>query len=622
MGTKKIKTLSLFSGAGGLDIGFHNAGFDIVACVELEEKYCKTLIENKKNRKYFHNNTDIHNVDIRKFDVSPYKNLGIECLIGGPPCQTFSAAGRRSGGVIGTDDQRGQLYGVYCEILDVLQPEVFVFENVYGLPGANGGKPWREILTAFSEHGYTLTSEVVDTADYGVPQHRERLIMVGTKSDKFSFPIPLVGPDSKTNKPLVSVLDAIFDLQSKSERYGKGLGGLYGHLLPDVPEGLNYAYFTAEMGHPEPVFAWRSKFHDLLYKVNRKQPCRTIKANPGKFTGPLHWKNRHFTTDELKRLQTFPDDYEIIGSYGQVVEQIGNSVPPKLAEIIATSVREQILRPKKTLTYKIRSESFQSTFRQRQRERSKEFKLIAKKHIKKKYGSIKTYAVNEKVRSLTVKYYASYKSKFDREKTERKPNVKDDVVLCVLTEACRHVRLDVDSINTNENAIFNVEIKITGLSKYLPSFDSLTVSASIPNEMYIFYVWKEIEDALVSRSKFFTLIDIYGHYANRGDVVNVTSHINMDVTSLLINMISYFSQTANCGDFLSESDVQGRFGVNKQNLYKAIAAMRKMRYDIRTYDTHPIIGAGNILCTYPFPLLSKKALVMSKVKLNKGKLYA
>ena len=148
-----INTLSLFSGAGGLDIGFHNAGFNILGSVELEKKYCDTLNENKKTGKYISKTAIIHNIDIREFDASQYSNLNIQCIIGGPPCQTFSAAGRRSGGVIGTDDARGQLYESYCRILDVLKPRVFVFENVYGLPGANGGEPWREIVEAFSDHG-------------------------------------------------------------------------------------------------------------------------------------------------------------------------------------------------------------------------------------------------------------------------------------------------------------------------------------------------------------------------------------------------------------------------------------------------------------------------------------
>src|SRR5690606_17824162 len=120
------------------------------------------------NGRHFSKRTKVYCTDIRDFDPEPYKGKGIKCVIGGPPCQTFSAAGRRSGGVIGTKDSRGQLYEAYCRILDVIQPEVFVFENVYGLPGANGGEPWQEIIRAFESHGYQLFSEVLDAADYGV----------------------------------------------------------------------------------------------------------------------------------------------------------------------------------------------------------------------------------------------------------------------------------------------------------------------------------------------------------------------------------------------------------------------------------------------------------------------
>lgn len=619
MKRSKIKTLSLFSGAGGLDIGFHNAGFEIVACVELEGKYCKTLERNKES--FFSKNTVIHNIDIRDFDVTPYANNGIECIIGGPPCQTFSAAGRRSGGVIGTDDLRGQLYSRYCEILDIIKPSVFVFENVYGLPGANGGKPWKEILDAFSQHGYSLTSQVLDAADYGVPQHRERLIMVGKKNaDRdFQFPMPTVGPDSLNQEPLVSVLDAIGDLQSKNEPYQKTLGGLYGHLLPDVPEGLNYSFFTAEMGHPEPVFAWRSKFHDLLYKVKRDEPCRTIKANPGKFTGPFHWKNRHFTTSELKRLQTFPDSYELVGSQKQIMEQIGNSVPPQLAFVLASSVREQILRPKKNIKYKTRPHDFKSTFRLRQRERNKKFKLVAEKAIKTKYGEVKHYSEKDLVKPATNKHYSLYREKFSCEKFSKKPKETKDCFSCVVTDASGHVRLDIDTTKSLKGSSASFEVRITGLRKYLPNYDSLTASANLDSVTQIFFVWKEIEEALVSRSRFFTLIDIYGHYANRGDVVDIETEFKSSKDVKIGKLINYFGQTSNCGDFISERKLLTECGLSEASLAQGIRRMREIRFDIRSYDTHPIIGSENILCTYPFPLLSKKALVTSKVKLNREK---
>lgn len=233
----RIRTLSLFSGAGGLDIGFEQAGFDIIASVEIEQSYCATLEANRGTM--FSGQTKIWCQDIRSFDASAYANAGIECVIGGPPCQTFSAAGRRSGGVIGTFDDRGRLFKSYCRILDVIRPSVFVFENVYGLPGANGGEPWREIVREFGRRGYKLQAEVIDAADYGVPQHRERLILVGYKASvDFVFPAPTHGPDADTGQPLVSVEEAISDLQDPNEPFHNDLGGLYGHLLALVPEGL------------------------------------------------------------------------------------------------------------------------------------------------------------------------------------------------------------------------------------------------------------------------------------------------------------------------------------------------------------------------------------------------
>ena len=160
-----IPTLSLFSGAGGLDLGFLQADYDIRACVEIEPNYCTTLRANVGSNHRFGSEVDVHEIEIRKFDASRYREAGIRCVIGGPPCQTFSAAGRRAGGVIGTSDERGQLFQAYCKVLDSVNPEVFVFENVYGLPGANGGKPFAEICDAFSQRGYILSWEVVDAAD-------------------------------------------------------------------------------------------------------------------------------------------------------------------------------------------------------------------------------------------------------------------------------------------------------------------------------------------------------------------------------------------------------------------------------------------------------------------------
>ncbi len=227
-------------------------------------------------------------------------------------------------------------------MLGELAPKGFLFENVYGIIGAQGGEAWKEILQAFSEAGYKLFYRVIDAADYGVPQHRERLMIVGLKEGMFKFPRPTHGPDSLDDEAFYNAGMALQGVKSKETDQSNKLGGRYAHLLDNIPPGLNYSFYTDKMGHPNAVFAWRSKFSDFLYKADPDKPVRTIKASGGAYTGPLHWDNRFFKLEEYKRLQTFPDDYEISGSKQVAVKQIGNSVPPQLARIMAVAIRQQV----------------------------------------------------------------------------------------------------------------------------------------------------------------------------------------------------------------------------------------------------------------------------------------
>lgn len=609
-----VKTLSLFSGAGGLDIGFHQAGFDIVACVEIEANYCKTLEANKGPGKTYGPNTKVFREDVKKFKAEDYAGKGIECIIGGPPCQTFSAAGRRSGGVLGTSDARGRLFSTYCYILQVIEPRVFVFENVYGLPGANDGGPWREIVAAFTKLGYYLKADVLDAADYGVPQHRERLIMVGYREGAFEFPSPTHGPDSITKRKLATIAGAIADLQSDAEKPHDDLGGLYGHLLPHVPPGLNYAFFTREMGYPEPIFAWRSKFHDFLYKVDPATPCRTIKAKPGKFTGPFHWKNRHFTVEELKRLQSFPDGYEIVGNYGKVVEQIGNSVPPLLARVIAMSVREQLLEPTTELTYPRRKFGYAATFRQRQRERTKHFKQVAVKVIEERFVGGST--PRRRPRQKAASHFVTYEGFFDKVVSARalKMVVDGQTFKAAVEFADEDVNLTFHQVSPGKAKRRRIKIEISGLHEGLTFVRNLTANANVTDLGNIFFLWDAIEDVMVKNSKFLTLIDVYGHYANRGDTVTITTDIIGGKATILSRALRFFGDSRNCGQAVSRAVTKLSLNVTDDELDALIAELRSMRFDIRTRKTHPTMAPGMVLCTYPFPLLSQKAHLERRLK--------
>lgn len=604
------KVLSLFSGGGGLDIGFHEAGYEIVACVEIENQFCETLRKNCKKGKYLDKNTIVFCEDIKKFDASAFADSGIECVIGGPPCQPFSAAGRRAGGVLGVQSEKGMLFESYCHVISIVKPKVFIFENVYGLTGANRGNAWNEINSAFSDLGYTISSEILDAADYGVPQHRERLIIVGCLNGQFRFPLPTNGPDSPSGKKLVSIYDAIKDLQ-KPDDHGEEIGGLYGHLLPLVPEGLNYSFFTKEMGYPQPLFAWRSKFHDFLHKADRNEPSRTLKAQPGKFTGPFHWNNRHFTIDELKRIQSFPDSYEITGNQTQIMMQIGNSVPPRLANVLAVSVKEQLLRPSEEFTYELRPDGFKSTFRQRQREVTAKYKEIARKEIEKRFGGKKDDETNW---SYHQEKYFVYSSMFEKNIMEKCPveafsnNFLPSFRVVTVGE---EKKLDIKVMQLFCKPSFKAEIRIQGLEKYLQKIDTLCMESWLESYTQLFCAWDAIQENLINVSQFFSLIDIYGHYANRGDTVKIETVLDnsqIDKSDPIYRAIEYFGNSAHCGVFIPKAEVISSIGIEMSELNTLLNRLRSMRYDVRTSTTHPTITNEDILCTYPFPMLSVRAM--------------
>ena len=331
--TRPIRTLSLFTGAGGLDIGFHKAGYDIKVCVEIEEKFCKTL---RDNPKYF-KDAEIICQDISTLEPEQIKGP-IDFVIGGPPCQSFSAQGHRKG----LHDERGTLFEHYVRILKHFKPKGFLFENVRGILYANKGEAWETICRSFEEIGYRINHRLISAADYGVPQLRERVFILGSRESELLFPSPTNGPDSKSKKPYVTALEAIKDVYNPREKV-EPFGGKFGDLLPLVPEGDNYSFFTAERGYVPPIFGWRTKFSNFLYKIARNEPIRTLQAQPGKGSGPLHWLNRRLNVDELIRLQTFPKDYNFKCGLSLAHHQIGNSVPPHLACVLAKAIKKQLL---------------------------------------------------------------------------------------------------------------------------------------------------------------------------------------------------------------------------------------------------------------------------------------
>lgn len=594
---KSIRTLSLFSGAGGLDIGFSDLGFDIVESVEIENTFCETLKNNTGNGKYF-SNSSVNCIDIRKYTVDHLKD--IDFIIGGPPCQTFSAAGRRANGVLGTTDARGVLFKEYVRILKELSPKGFLFENVYGIVGAQGGEPWKEIIDCFSEIGYRLFYRIIDAADYGVPQHRERLIIVGLKSGSFKFPKPTHGPDSINKTPFYNAKTAVAGVVLSDEEKRIGIGGKLGNLLFDIPPGLNYSFYTEKLGHPKPIFAWRSKFSDYLYKADPDTPVRTIKASGGAYTGPFHWDNRKFSIAEHKRLQTFPDVYNISGSNQAVLKQIGNSVPPQLARMLALAIRMQVFGTSFPFKLPLLEQNEKLGFRERKRE-------LTEVYIAKAKTALAGSAQNEiDISSVTFKnqYSVSMDEEFELTVSDKQDkeyrvsiewdsskieiNIRDKAYRCKKASATLDIKPALNWIISSPNVHINI---------YSNGIESITVA------------WKVFESELNKRNIKADLVQLNGYYQYQPLLSN---ELVMNKPAIYSEQLIKITSGIGVSNIMTTNEMSAVYAIDKVNVLDFAVFLRKLGYEIRNHKTNPQIPEDCWLIPYTFPTLTKLSVQLRK----------
>lgn len=350
MVSTKGVAISLFSGAGGLDLGAENAGFQVRAAVERDRDAAITMEKNFDTLA-----SPVVQKDILDTPTSEIiKAAGLrkgqrpDLLIGGPPCTPFSKSGfwlewKRKG-----LDPDASLLQAYTRVLREAQPRAFVLENVYALTYNNkASRPaLNRLLREIDEAGYNSAMKVLNAADYGVPQARPRLFIIGTPKGKRMpvHPDPTHGgkwerrQTGNAAQPHVTAGEALSDLITDPEREER-VGGQYGHLLPGIPPGENYLHYTEERGHSDPQFKWRSRYWSFLLKLDPEKPSPTIQAQPGPNVGPFHWDNRRLRVAEVKRLFTFPDEFELVGTRASVQAQLGNSVPPLLAQKVLEQVK-------------------------------------------------------------------------------------------------------------------------------------------------------------------------------------------------------------------------------------------------------------------------------------------
>lgn len=386
-----MKCIELFSGAGGLALGLDKAGFEHCAVVEWNKDACETIRANQKRGFKAVKDWPLHEMDVRQFDYSPLAER-IELVAGGPPCQPFSLGGKHQAYL----DER-DMFPEAVRALREVRPKAFLFENVKGLTRSAFSKYFEYIILQFTypelcsrknekwlDHlarlekchtqgkvsglNYRVVFRVLNAADYGIPQRRERVIMVGFRSDlgvQWSFPEP-----THSHQALMRDQWVTGDYWERHEITKKRRPSMPG----EFKRRLEYWQTKSEAGNAKPWLTVRDAISDLPDPAKRspKQavlnhhlmpgakiypghtgspldlPAKTLKAGDHGVPGGENMlvlpdgKVRYFTVRESARLQTFPDDYALEGSWTEAMRQLGNAVPVELGEVIATSVLKHL----------------------------------------------------------------------------------------------------------------------------------------------------------------------------------------------------------------------------------------------------------------------------------------
>lgn len=330
MANKDIRVLSLFSGCGGLDLGFEQVGdYKTVWANDFKHEACETF------RNHFGNvivEGDIEKIDPYSSDMIPACDL----VLGGFPCQDFSIIWKRPG----LDGERGNLYKSFLRFVDAKKPKAFVAENVKGLLTANKRKAIRQIIEDFQNiaPGYYVTPHLYNFADYGVPEFRERVLIVGIRIDTgflFKHPKPTHGKGNGLI-PYVTVGDAFKNVEKvpyNNERL-KVLERTQ-KIISLIPEGGNFT----DIPKDSPYYV-KGMISHVYRRVHLGEPSKTIIAAGGGGTWGYHYpENRPLTNRERARIQSFPDDFVFYGSTTEVRRQIGNAVPPVGVHEVAKALK-------------------------------------------------------------------------------------------------------------------------------------------------------------------------------------------------------------------------------------------------------------------------------------------
>ncbi len=312
---KKPRLISLFSGCGGMDLPFHKAGFKVVWAIDSNKYACKTFSRNIADVII---NDSIENIDIAQVPEA-------EICIGGFPCQDFSLIWKRPG----LEGTRGNLYTYFLEFVNKKKPKAFVAENVKGLLSANNYQAIKQIISDFESiaPGYLVKPKLYNFADYGVPQFRQRVLLVGIRMDTgFNFVHPQPEYGQNRQKPYRTAGEALKNVEAvlDNNKHHK-IQTRTVEILNRIKPGGNFS----DIPKDSPYYV-KGMISHIYRRIHPDKPSSTIIAGGGGGTWGYHYlEPRSLTNRERARLQTFPDDFVFEGSTTEVRRQIGNAVPPQ-----------------------------------------------------------------------------------------------------------------------------------------------------------------------------------------------------------------------------------------------------------------------------------------------------
>lgn len=366
----RLPVVSLFSGAGGLDLAVERCAhclpggpdatspLRVAVATDYDSRALATLSKNLPETTTVCANIQ-QTATSELLDAGGLRAGDPALVIGGPPCTPFSKSGFWLEEKRTSSDPNASLLDDYVRVVREARPEAFVLENVQGLTYRTHKAQFDRLIIGLRDLGYNPQWQVLLAADYGVPQLRRRVFVVGRRDGrKFRFPETTHSGWSERNNiidptklPYVASRDVLEDLLPGEPEPEELVEGEFGELAAEVPPGQNYLWHTSRYDGRD-VFKWRSRYWTFLLRLDPDRPSTTLQAQPGPWVGPFHWENtlnsrgqlraRRLRVPEMLRLMTFPDDFAIVGDRTDAQRQLGNAVPVELGKIVIRTLLEQL----------------------------------------------------------------------------------------------------------------------------------------------------------------------------------------------------------------------------------------------------------------------------------------